>query len=162
MGPDGDANSRADGWLRSAAERVVRQAAQLGPAAVPGCGGATFTAWAGELPLVSASTRPGLARFATVEQSLGAGPTWEALHTLRPVDADDLIADDRWPRLRPYAVRWGARCVTCVVVRSSGLVATFALFGLVPRSTPLGAVPVGSAIAIEALTELAALHFTSF
>jgi hypothetical protein len=158
---DGDANGRADGWLRSATERVVRQAAQLGPAAVPGCGGATFTAWDGQMPLVSASTRPGLARFATVEHSLGYGPTWEALHTLRPVDTDDLISDDRWPRLRPYAVRWGARCVTCIVVKGTGLVATFALFGTLPRSAPLGAVPVGSAIAAEALSELAALRLTS-
>ncbi|MFF7259020.1 ANTAR domain-containing response regulator [Streptomyces sp. NPDC008159] len=99
----------------------------------------------------AAVTHPDLAGLVAVQLRSGEGPIPTALERGEPVDAEDLLRDERWPDYRAVALDAGVRSSVTLPFRRSGLTVTLSLYSF--RAGALGDVPHGPA---HALGDLAA------
>ncbi|PIM66683.1 transcriptional regulator [Streptomyces sp. JV178] len=99
----------------------------------------------------AAVTHPDLAGLVSVQLRSGEGPIPTALERGEPVDATDLLSDERWPDYRAVALDAGVRSSVTLPFRRSGLTVTLSLYSF--RAGALGDVTHGPA---HALGDLAA------
>lgn len=99
----------------------------------------------------AAVTHPDLAGLVSVQLRSGDGPIPAALERGEPVDATDLLRDDRWPDYRAVALDSGVRSSVTIPFRRSGLTVTLSLYSFRPGA--LEDAPHGPA---RALGDLAA------
>ncbi|MDG5802259.1 GAF and ANTAR domain-containing protein [Streptomyces ossamyceticus] len=99
----------------------------------------------------AAVTHPDLAGLVAVQLRSGEGPIPTALERGEPVDAADLLSDERWPDYRAVALDAGVRSSVTLPFRRAGLTVTLSLYSF--RAGALGDVPHGPA---HALGDLAA------
>ena len=82
-------------------EEALRRLVALAVEAVPGCTSAGVTAWPeGQRPRSLAASDGTATAADDLQHSLGEGPCLEAASDAELVRSPDLLADDRWPRLR--------------------------------------------------------------
>ncbi|WP_172382674.1 ANTAR domain-containing response regulator [Streptomyces sp. MNP-20] len=141
IGPEGPESTLPQRRLSELAEQAVRCTAAC-------CGaGTTVTDGGDELP--TAVTHPDLAGLVSVQLRSGEGPIPAAQERGAPVDAGDLLRDERWPEYRALALESGVRASVTLPFRRSGLTLTLSLFSFRPRS--LDDVSCGPAQALGAL-----------
>ncbi|MEU6804804.1 ANTAR domain-containing response regulator [Streptomyces neyagawaensis] len=99
----------------------------------------------------AAVTHPDLAGLVAVQLRSGEGPIPTALERGEPVDAADLLNDERWPDYRAVALDAGVRSSVTLPFRRAGLTVTLSLYSF--RAGALGDVAHGPA---HALGDLAA------
>ncbi|MGW5664766.1 ANTAR domain-containing response regulator [Streptomyces sp. NPDC003758] len=113
----------------------------------PGCCGASTTVVEGGVEggtdRSAAVTHPDLAPLVTVQLRSGDGPIVEALESGEPVEAFDLLREERWPEYRALALDAGVRSSVTIPFRRSGLVVTLSLYSF--RSGALKGAPHGPA-----------------
>ncbi|MET9432261.1 MULTISPECIES: GAF and ANTAR domain-containing protein [unclassified Streptomyces] len=96
---------------------------------VPACCGAVATLGDGESERRTAATHPDLAALVAVQLDSGDGPIQTALDTGEPVDAEDLLTDDRWPDYRAMALGSGVRASVTLPFHRAGIDITLNLYG---------------------------------
>ncbi|GGO36348.1 MULTISPECIES: ANTAR domain-containing response regulator [Streptomyces] len=79
-----------------------------------------------------AVTHPDLANLVSMQLRSGDGPIPAAQERGAPVDAEDLLRDDRWPEYRALALDSGVRASVTLPFRRSGLTLTLSLFSFRP------------------------------
>ncbi|MER6123945.1 ANTAR domain-containing protein [Streptomyces sp. NPDC001795] len=80
----------------------------------------------------AAVTHPDLAALVAVQLRAGDGPIPAALESGEPVDAADLLRDERWPAYRAVALDAGVRSSVTIPFRRSGLTVTLSLYSFRP------------------------------
>jgi hypothetical protein len=82
-------------------EDALRRLVALAVEAVPGCSSAGVTAWPeGQRPRSLAASDDVATAADALQHTLGEGPCLEAAADAELVRSPDLLADERWPRLR--------------------------------------------------------------
>jgi len=94
----------------------------------------------------AAVTHPDLAGLVSVQLRSGDGPIPTALERGEPVEAKDLLRDERWPDYRAVALDSGVRSSVTMPFRRSGLTLTLSLYSF--RAGALEAAPHGPAHAL--------------
>ncbi|MEV0091038.1 GAF and ANTAR domain-containing protein [Streptomyces sp. NPDC050738] len=110
--------------LTELAEQSVRHTAAC-------CGAVVTVADAGAERRTTA-THPDLVALAAVQLAAGEGPILTALDSGEPVDAWDLLAEDRWPDYRAVALDSGIRSAVTLPFRRSGIEVTLSLYSFRP------------------------------
>ncbi len=86
----------------------------------------------GDIPVAAASSDP-LARLADNHQmELSEGPGWDALRSVDLHVADDVTADDRWPRWSPLVVQMGISATVAVPLFTDTRLGAMTLYGRDP------------------------------
>ncbi|MET7703663.1 MULTISPECIES: ANTAR domain-containing response regulator [unclassified Streptomyces] len=80
----------------------------------------------------AAVTHPDLAGLVSVQLRSGDGPIPSALERGEPVEAMDLLRDERWPEYRAVALDSGVRSSITMPFRRSGLTVTLSLYSFRP------------------------------
>ncbi|WP_149181255.1 ANTAR domain-containing protein [Streptomyces sp. TRM49041] len=125
-GPDSASSVRR---LQQLAEQCVRS--------VPACCGAVATLGDEDDDTDerrTTATHPDLAALVTVQLDSGDGPIRTALDSGEPVDAQDLLHDDRWPAYRAAALGTGVRASVTLPFHRAGIDMTLNLYGFRPGS----------------------------
>lgn len=91
----------------------------------------------------TAATHPDLATLVSVQLDRGEGPIPTALERGEPVEAEDLLADDRWPEFRALAIDSGVRASLTLPFCQEGIEVTLSLYSFRPG----GLVAVGQGAA---------------
>ncbi|MFC7303339.1 ANTAR domain-containing response regulator [Streptomyces monticola] len=134
--------------------RLSELAEQATRCTADACGaGATVMETAGAAAAVerpAAVTHPDLAGVVSVQLRSGEGPIPAALERGEPVDAADLLHEERWPQYRAVALDAGVRASVTIPFQRAGLTVTLSLYSFRPRT--LEDVPHGPA---QALGDLA-------
>ncbi|MGA4838686.1 ANTAR domain-containing response regulator [Streptomyces sp. G45] len=125
-GPEGPESALPARRLSELAEQAVR--------CTTACCGAGATVFDGGDELPTAVTHPDLAGLVSVQLRSGDGPIPVAQERGRPVDAKDLLHDDRWPEYRALALDSGVRASVTLPFRRSGLTLTISLFSFRPHA----------------------------
>jgi GAF domain-containing protein len=108
------------------------------------CCGAVATVADGGAERRAAATHPDLAALASVQLASGDGPIQAALDTGEPVDAEDLLTEDRWPGYRAVALESGVRSTLTLPFSSGGIDVTLSLYSF--RAGSLGDAVRGPAV----------------
>ncbi|MEI5097606.1 ANTAR domain-containing protein [Streptomyces sp. PmtG] len=124
VGPEGPESALPQRRLSELAEQAVR--------CTTACCGAGTTVTDGGEDLPTAVTHPDLAGLVSVQLRSGEGPIPAAQERGAPVDAADLLRDDRWPEYRALALDSGVRASVTLPFRRSGLTVTLSLFSFRP------------------------------
>ena len=107
--------------------RLVELAATL-----PGCSGATSTAWRdGEL-LLTAASHPEPAALLDAQLERGDGPVLDAVRTGRATGCPDTLTAREWPDYAADALRVGIRCSQTLIHRRGQLAVTLTMYGARP------------------------------
>ncbi|MET9800613.1 GAF and ANTAR domain-containing protein [Streptomyces sp. NPDC006368] len=101
---------------------------------VPACCGAVATLSDGGAERRTSATHPDLAALVSVQLDSGDGPIRAALDSGEPVDAEDLLTDDRWPDYRAMALGSGVRASVTLPFHRAGIDLTLNLYGFRPGS----------------------------
>ncbi|EPH42332.1 ANTAR domain-containing protein [Streptomyces aurantiacus] len=131
--------------------RRLSELAEQALRCTPACCGAGTTVNEGGEDHPPAVTHPDLANLVSIQLRSGDGPIPAAQERGAPVDAEDLLRDDRWPEYRALALDSGVRASVTLPFRRSGLTLTLSLFSF--RSGTLDEAGCGPA---QALGDLAA------
>mgnify|MGYP001455583232 CR=1 FL=1 len=115
------------------------------------CCGASTTVSGENTAQHAAVTHPDLSALVSVQLRSGSGPIPTAAEQGTPVDAVDLLHEDRWPQYRAVALDSGVRSSVTLPFRRNGLTVTLSLYSFHPGA--LCAAEHGPA---QALGELAA------
>jgi hypothetical protein len=114
--------------------RSLHRMAELAALTLPGCSGATATAWRdGEL-LLTAASHPELAALLSAQLERGDGPVPEAARTGRESGWPDTLTAREWPDYAADALRAGIRCSQTLTHRRDQLAVTLTLYGARPGS----------------------------
>ncbi|MFC3574212.1 ANTAR domain-containing response regulator [Streptomyces yaanensis] len=143
LGTDSPESALPGRRLSELAEQAVR--------CTDDCCGASSMVAEGDTDRPAAVTHPDLAALVAVQLRSGDGPIPAALRSGEPVDAADLLRDERWPAYRAVALDAGVRSSVTIPFRRSGLTVTLSLYSFRPGT--LEDVPHGPA---RALGDLAA------
>ena len=127
-------------------ESVLRGITAAVAAGVPGCAGGTVELRRRDERLMLAASHSDLIALVDREQSLGEGPSAEALATGRNILITDVLLDPRWPRYAATAVRHGVRSTLVLPIAIEGATLVLGLYAVRP-----GAFTGGSADALAAL-----------
>lgn len=97
------------------------------------CCGAGATAAGGmSTDRSTAVTHPDLAGLVAVQLGSGEGPIPTAVDSGEPVEAEDLLHEERWPAYRAVALESGVRTCLTLPFRRSGLTVTLSLYSFRP------------------------------
>ncbi|MFE3522979.1 ANTAR domain-containing response regulator [Streptomyces sp. NPDC059161] len=121
----------------------------------PACCGAVATISGNGPERRVSATHPDLAPLASVQLARNDGPIPSALGAGEPVDTDDLLTEDRWPRYRALALAAGVRTCVTLPFRRSGIEVTVSLYGYRPHSLQPSVCGPVSVLAGETTTALA-------
>ncbi len=80
----------------------------------------------------TAVTHPDLAGLVAVQLHSGEGPIPAAMESGEPVDAEDLLIDERWPAYRAVALETGIRSYVTMPFRGGGINVTVSLYSFRP------------------------------
>jgi len=112
--------------------RSLHRLAELAALTLPGCSGATSTAWRdGEL-LLTAASHPEPAALLDAQLERGDGPVLDAVRTGRATDCPDTLTAVEWPDDVADALRAGIRCSQTLVHRRGQLAVTLTMYGARP------------------------------
>ncbi|GAA4893544.1 GAF and ANTAR domain-containing protein [Streptomyces coeruleoprunus] len=117
--------------------RRLQQLAEQCVRSVPACCGAVATLGdehGEQEERRTSATHPDLAALVSVQLDSGDGPIRDALDSGAPVDAEDLLHDDRWPAYRALALGSGVRASVTLPFHRAGLDITLNLYGFRPGS----------------------------
>ncbi|GAA2962776.1 ANTAR domain-containing protein [Streptomyces enissocaesilis] len=124
--------------------RRLSELAQQSARCAPACCGAVATIADGGTERRTTATHPDLAALVSVQLALGDGPIPTALDRGEPVDAEDLLNEERWPQYRALALDSGVRASMTIPFRRSGMEVTVSLYSFRPGSLERAAYgPVG-------------------
>lgn len=127
----------------SAVRRLSELAEQSARCAPASCG-ALATIADGGTERRATATHPDLAALASVQFSVGDGPIPAALDRGEPVDARDLLNEERWPAYRALALDSGVRSSVTIPFCRTGIEVTLSLYSFRPGSLERAAYgPVG-------------------
>ncbi|MFF3909892.1 ANTAR domain-containing response regulator [Streptomyces sp. NPDC001848] len=133
---------------------LVEQAARC----TPDCCGASTTVVEGGVESgtdrPAAVTHPDLAPLVTAQLRSGDGPIPTALESEEPVDASDLLVEERWPEYRAFALDAGVRSSVTIPFRRPGLAVTLSLYSFRPgtlKDAPHGPARVLGDLAVGCL-----------
>ncbi|WP_019634967.1 ANTAR domain-containing response regulator [Actinomadura atramentaria] len=124
---------------------TLHRVTDLAHRAVPGCAGASGVRWAlphgpdeRPEPLASAASHPDLAAAVDRQLARGRGPLFDVVAERRPVGADDVLAEARWPEAMADLLRVGVRCFSTTPHRMAPVLVTLTLFGVRPKALGSG------------------------
>lgn len=143
--------------LRPTSSLPGRRLSELAEQAVrctPACCGASTTVSDGGDEQPIAVTHPDLAGLVSVQLRSGDGPIPAAEEWGTPVDAEDLLRDERWPAYRAMALDAGVRSCVTLPFQRGGLTVTLTLFSFRP-----GALDAPGRGPAQALGDLATTSF---
>ncbi|MFE6397730.1 ANTAR domain-containing response regulator [Streptomyces alboflavus] len=123
-GTDGPESTLPARRLSELAEQALRCTTE--------CCGAGVTVTEGGQVHPAAVTHPDLSGLVSAQLRSGDGPIPAAQERGAPVDAGDLLHDDRWPEYRALALDSGVRASVTLPFRRSGLTLTLTLFSFRP------------------------------
>lgn len=127
----------------SAVRRLSELAEQSARCAPESCG-AVATIADGGTERRTTATHPDLDALASVQLAVGDGPIPAALDRGEPVDAQDLLNEERWPRYRALALDSGVRSSVTLPFCRTGIEVTVSLYSFRPGSLQRAAYgPVG-------------------
>ncbi|MGX1880715.1 ANTAR domain-containing response regulator [Streptomyces sp. NPDC055287] len=127
----------------SAVRRLSELAEQSARCAPASCGAVATIAGGGSERRATA-THPDLAALASVQLAVDDGPIPAALDRGAPVDAEDLLNEERWPAYRALALDSGVRASVTIPFRRTGIEVTVSLYSFRPGSLERAAYgPVG-------------------
>ncbi|OEJ24205.1 transcriptional regulator [Streptomyces agglomeratus] len=127
----------------SAVRRLSELAEQCARCAPASCG-AVATIADGGTERRATATHPDLAALASVQLAVGDGPIPAALDRGGPVDAEDLLNEERWPAYRALALDSGVRASVTIPFCRTGIEVTVSLYSFRPGSLERAAYgPVG-------------------
>ncbi|WP_055567544.1 ANTAR domain-containing response regulator [Streptomyces atriruber] len=129
---------------------LAEQAVRCTPAC---CGASTMVSDGGDEHPVTV-THPDLAGLVSVQLRSGDGPIPAAEERGAPVDAEDLLRDERWPAYRAMALDAGVRSCVTLPFQRGGLTVTLTLFSFRP-----GALDDSGRGPAQALGDLATTSF---
>ncbi|MFD9887180.1 ANTAR domain-containing response regulator [Streptomyces alboflavus] len=122
----------ADGPEAALPARRLSELAEQALRCTTECCGAGATVTEGGQVHPAAVTHPDLSGLVTTQLRSGDGPIPAAQERGAPVDAGDLLHDDRWPEYRALALDSGVRASVTLPFRRSGLTLTLTLFSFRP------------------------------
>jgi ANTAR domain len=166
-GPGG--RSRAGPPARGAAElaslsglspaRSLHRLVELA-ATLPGCSGASSTAWRdGEL-LLTAASHPEPAALLDAQLERGDGPVLDAIRTGRATGCPDTLTALEWPAYVTGALRAGIRCSQTLIHRRGQLTVTLTMYGTRPGALGPAVNGAASLLAVVGTALLAnAVHY---
>ncbi|NBM18859.1 ANTAR domain-containing response regulator [Streptomyces sp. GC420] len=96
------------------------------------CGAGTTVSGVRGDDRATAVTHPDLASVVAVQLRSGDGPIPAALDSGLPVDAEDLLSDERWPAYRAIALETGVRSSVTLPFTRGDLAVTLSLFSFRP------------------------------
>ncbi|MEE1753942.1 ANTAR domain-containing response regulator [Streptomyces sp. SP18CS02] len=134
--------------------RRLQQLTEVCVRSLPACCGAVATLDDGRQEARTSATHPDLAALVSLQLHSGDGPIRTALDSGRPVDAEDLLTDDRWPRYRAMALGSGVRASVTLPFRRAGIDLTLNLYGFRPGSLQDAAHGPAAALGEEITTGL--------
>jgi hypothetical protein len=112
--------------------KSLHRLVELAALTLPGCSGATSTAWRdGEL-LLTAASHPDLAALLDAQLERGDGPVLDAVRTGRATGWPDTLAAREWPDDAADALRAGIRCSQTLMHSLGQLAVTLTLYGARP------------------------------
>ncbi|WP_329125353.1 ANTAR domain-containing response regulator [Streptomyces sp. NBC_01465] len=114
--------------------RKLTELAEQSVRCATACCGAVVTVTDGRTEPRATATHPDLATLAAVQLASGDGPIPAALDTGEPVDAEDLLNEDRWPDYRAVALESGVRSTVTLPFSRAGIDVTLSLYGFRPGS----------------------------
>ncbi|MBT2397142.1 ANTAR domain-containing response regulator [Streptomyces sp. ISL-100] len=127
----------------SAVRRLSELAEQSARCAPASCG-AVATITDGGTERRTTATHPDLDALASVQLAVGDGPIPTALDRGEPVDAEDLLNEERWPQYRALALDSGVRASVTIPFCRTGIEVTVSLYSFRPGSLERAAYgPVG-------------------
>lgn len=85
-------------------------------------------------PLAAAASHPDLAEVTDRQLSRGHGPLFDVVRERRPLTADDILAETRWPESMSDMLRRGVRCFTTTPHVNPPVLVTLTLYGVTPKS----------------------------
>ncbi|WP_274563890.1 ANTAR domain-containing response regulator [Streptomyces spiramyceticus] len=122
------------GTESTSTDRRLSELAEQAARCAPACCGAVATIADGAAERRSTATHPDLAALASVQLAMGDGPIPTAIDRGEPVDAEDLLNEDRWPEYRAVALESGVRSSVTIPFRRAGIEVTVSLYGFRPGS----------------------------
>jgi len=136
--------------------RLVELAALM----LPGCSGATSTAWRdGEL-LLTAASHPDLAELLDAQLERGDGPVLDAVRSGRVTGWPDTLTAREWPDDAADALRAGIRCSQTLMHRRGQLTVTLTMYGARPGALSPAVDHAASLLAVVGTALLAnAVHY---
>ncbi|MER7107708.1 ANTAR domain-containing response regulator [Streptomyces sp. NPDC000229] len=116
--------------------RRLQQLAEQCVRSVPACCGAVATLSDGDggAERRTSATHPDLTALVAVQLDSGDGPIRTALDSGEPVDAADLLTEERWPDYRAVALGSGVRASVTLPFHRAGMDITLNLYGFRPGS----------------------------
>jgi hypothetical protein len=139
-GPPARAAAELAGLSGLSPAKSLHRLAELAALTLPGCSGATSTAWRNGELLLTAASHPEPAALLDAQLARGDGPVLEAVRTGRATSCPDTLTAQDWPDDAADALRAGIRCSQTLVHRRGPLAVTLTLYGARPGA--LG--PTGS------------------
>ncbi len=127
----------------SAVRRLSELAEQSARCAPASCG-AVATIADGGTERRATATHPDLAALASLQLAVGDGPIPTAIDRGEPVDAQDLLHEERWPEYRALALDSGVRASVTLPFCRTGIEVTVSLYSFRPGTLERAAYgPVG-------------------
>lgn len=113
-------------------EAFLNQATVLAAQNIPGCAAAEVAVLNGAGVFQAAASHRDVAALSELQGTLDEGPTADALESGETVLVNDLMADERWPRFRRAALRYGVRSLMIAPHLTSSVFATLGVYGVRP------------------------------
>lgn len=140
--------------------KALHRLVELAALTLPGCSGATSTAWRNGQLLLSVASHPDLAWLLEAQLASGAGPELEAIRTGESTSCPDTLSARDWPDYAANALRVGIRCSQTLVHRRGGLSVTLSLYGARRRALATAGTRAASLLAAVGVALLAdAVHY---
>ncbi|MQA95762.1 MAG: ANTAR domain-containing protein [Streptosporangiales bacterium] len=113
-------------------EAFLNRATVLAAQNIPGCAAAEVAVLNGDGVFQAAASHRDIAALSELQGRLDEGPTADALDGGEPVIVTDLMTEERWPRFRRAALRYGVRSLMVTPHLTSTVFATLGVYGVRP------------------------------
>lgn len=140
--------------------KALHRLVDLAALTLPGCSGATSTAWRNGELLLSVASHPDLAWLLEAQLASGGGPVLEAVRTGESTACPDTLSARERPDDAANALRVGIRCWQTLVHRRGGLSVTLSLYGarrMALDTAGTRAAPLLAAVGVALLAD--AVHY---
>lgn len=113
-------------------EAFLNGATVLAARNIPGCAAAEVAVLNGTGVFGAAASHRDIAALGELQGTLDEGPTADALDSGEMVVVHDLMEEERWPRFRGAAIRYGVRSLLVSPHVASSVFTTLAVYGVRP------------------------------
>jgi ANTAR domain-containing protein len=140
--------------------RSLHRLAELAALTLPGCSGATSTAWRDGDLLLTAASHPELAALLDAQLERGDGPVLDAVRTGRVTGCPDTLSALEWPAYAADALWAGIRCWQTLMYRRGQLAVALTMYGARPGALGPAVSRAASQLAVVGTAVLAnAVHY---